>query len=659
MPQTKRSFSWSRLAAAAVLSLAALGGMLFCGGLVHHNGVIYRKRAFFFALMMLAAILPAAWRPAENRRWKHSRLLFALTGVVAGGMVFQYLSCAVNETIISLPYLPLMLSLSAVLYAAVWLIVPDSRRAALCFYWLMLILGYGYECVYLFRGITFKPMDIFSAGTALAVAGAYEYPLSARHLFWVQGGVVLWALSGWVRTERSRRRERIVRFACAAAAACWVWLLLSTSLLTRWNVVATAFESDAPYMNRRQGTLTTLMKECQQLKNIRPADYPSEGPEPADERLHAAPALTGGTRPNVIVVMNESLADLTALREIPCTADPLARWDGLTQGAVYGDVLVSAFGGSTCNTEHSFLTSAVPPPGLNAALYSTVRAATPSLAWQLKGCGYSTVAIHPNAASNYQRDRIYPLLGFDRFLSLEDFEGAETVRDLVSDRACCRTILELLETKEAGEPLFVFCITMQNHGGYRTGEVEPRISLAQEDAELEMYLNLTAESDLAMAELAAAVDALQEPTVLLVFGDHQPNLDLTAYPLKAQNAQVKNQLAQYITPFLIRANYPIEPMKLDFVSIHYLAPLLLKTAGLPLTGYDEWLLDVMQRYPAAVLSGYADSDGRFTEWTAGNWPSELTLMNQLRYNRLYDAAHRLPALDFPPTLPKEDDSHVH
>lgn len=648
MPQIKGSFSWRRLIIALCLSFSALIGMLLCGGLIHYNGVIYRKRAFFFGLMMLLSIAIAAWRPNENRRWKHSRLLFLLTGIIAGGMVFQYLSCAVNETIISLPYLPLMLSLSAVIYTAIWLIVPDSRKAVLCFYWLMLILGYGYECVYLFRGITFKPMDIFSVGTAMAVADAYDYPLTAKHMFWVQGGVLLWSLSGWVGTIRNPKKERAARWASAAIAAGWVWILLSTNLLTQWNVVATAFESDAPYMNRKQGTLTTLMKECQQLRSIRPVDYPSDGLQTTDGRFHAAPVLQPAVQPNVIVVMNESLADLTALWKINCTPNPLENWHALAERAVHGNTLVSAFGGSTCNTEHSFLTSTIPTPNLNAALYSTVRSATPSLAWQLKNCGYTTVAIHPNAASNYQRDRIYPLLGFDRFLSLKDFENAETVHDLVSDRACYQTILDLLVSKSADEPMFVFCVTMQNHGGYRTGEVEKSISLIQEnsDPELEMYLNLAAESDRALAELAAQVDLLPEPTVLLIFGDHQPNLDLTNYPLQQQNAQVKNQLAQYITPFLLLANYPIEPMQADFVSINYLAPILLQTAGLPLTGYDEWLLDVMQRYPVVVLSGYADSTGQFTEWGAAEWPQELQLMNHLRYNRLYDAEHRLPALDF-------------
>ena len=650
MQQNKdvRSVTWCRMAISLFMSLASFAGMLICRGFVHYNGVIYRKRVVFFVLLMLATIVVSTWSLDEKKRWKHSRLSFALTCIIAGGFAFQYITCAVSDYVISLSYLPLMLSLSAVIYVAVWLLTCDSRRAGVWYYWLMLIAGYAYECVYLFRGITFKPMDILSFGTAMAVAGAYSYPLEAKHLFWLQGGIFLWGLSGIVRKQKNVKRERWVKLISTVLSACWIWLLVSTTLLSDWNVISTAFESDAPYYNRIQGTLSTLMKECQQLRSIRPQDYPADGIQPEDERLNAVVDLSGGSRPNVIVVMNESLADLQSQWQISCDADPLAGWHSMSSSTISGNLLVSAYGGSTCNTEHSFLTSTIPAPQLNAALYSNVKKETPSLAWQLKSMGYSAIAIHPNDASNYQRDQIYPRLGFDDFLSIDDFEGADMIRELVSDQACYERILHLLNEKGDEERLFIFNVTMQNHGGYRNREMAHSLRLAPEinDPELEQYLNLVAESDRALQNLIAGLAAFEEPTVLLVFGDHQPNLDLLSYPLLEQSTQALTRLAQYVTPYLIWANYPLQPSQAGDISVNYLAPLLLQTAGLPLTGYDEWLLDVMQDYPVVVLSGYADSAGTFTEWDAAEWPQELQLMNHLRYNRLYDAEHRLPALGF-------------
>ena len=621
--------------------------MLICHGFVHYNGAIYRKRVAFFAMLILISIFLSAFSLAEKRRWKHSRLVFVLICIIAGGFCFQYITCAVSDYVISLRYIPLMLSLSAVVYIAVWLIAGDSRTAAIWYYWIMLIAGYGYECIYFFRGVTFKPMDIFSIGTAMAVAGNYNYPLEAKHLFWFQGGILLWAMSGWVRQQKNKKCERKIKLVTLAVSTCWIWLLVSSNLLSSWHVVATAFESDAPYYNRIQGTLTTLMKECQQLSNIRPSNYSVNKLKSVDQRLSNISASSCEFRPNVLIIMNESLADLTQIWEINCTVDPLKEFRSLQPISLSGNLLVSAYGGSTCNTEHSFLTSTIPTPQLNMALYSSVRSETPSLAWQLKRCDYSTIAIHPNSASNYQRDKVYPALGFDRFISIKDFEDSETIRGLVSDRACYEKIMELFEQKTNEERLFVFNVTMQNHGGYKTGQLPLKTALVQETAntELEMYLNLIVESDVAFQELTAYFAKQAEPTIILMFGDHQPNLDMRGYPLQNRLSEVHQTLAQYTTPFIIWANYPIKTGYVDAISVNYLAPLLLQTAGLPTTAYDEWLLETAKDYPVTVLSGYSDSAGQFTSWEEAEWPERLMLMDHMRYNRLYDADNRLPALD--------------
>jgi len=643
-----RSVRWGRLALTAIASILVLAGLLMCQGLVHYNGTIYRKRTAIFVLMALASMAAAAFSPDEDKRWKYSRSLYALLGIAAGGFAFQYITCESEGYVISLAYVPLMLSLSAVIYVLIWLAVGDLRRAVICYYWLMCLFAYAYECVYLFRGIAFKPMDILSFGTAMAVAGGYQYPLEAKHLLWLMGGVLLWTLSGWVKKTKKAPCESWIKIACTVLAAGWVWLLVSTNLLTGWKVVTTAFEEDALYYNRLQGTLATLVKECQQLSSIRPSDYSAAALTEADERLMSKRMSVNEQRPNVIVIMNESFSDLSTLWQMDTNADPLSFLHSLQENAVAGNLLVSAYGGSTCNTEHSFLTATMPAPQLNMALYSNVKKNTPSLAWQLKREGYSTLAIHPNAASNYQRDTIYPKLGFDQFLSISDFSEAEKIRGNVSDRACYEKIIERYERKPDGERLFVFNVTMQNHGGYTIGSVDQRIVLNHEAVhpELEMFLSLAAESDQALRELIEYFDQQQEPTVILLFGDHQPKLDLSAYAKQEKLSNVQKKLTQYITPFVIWANYPIEPAYVEAMSVNYLAPLLLKTAGLPMTGYDEWLLEMKEKYPVTVLSGYADHADQFREWEKEDWPDELVMMNHLRYNRLYDDQNRLPALDF-------------
>ena len=130
--------------------------------------------------------------------------------------------------------------------------------------------------------------------------------------------------------------------------------------------------------------------------------------------------------------------------------------------------------------------------------------------------------------------------------------------------------------------------------------------------------------------------------VILVFGDHQPCLEMDGYALRENLSPLQRELARYMMPYLIWANYPIETGAGRDVSVNYLAPLLLQTAGMKMTDYDRWLLETAEEYPVTVLPGYADADGVFTPWPGEDRPERLVQLDHLRYNRLYDAQHRLP-----------------
>lgn len=92
---------------------------------------------------------------------------------------------------------------------------------------------------------------------------------------------------------------------------------------------------------------------------------------------------------------------------------------------------------------------------------------TGNLAEQFKSLGYSTTAMHPNHATNWNRENVYKDFGFDQFLSINDFQGADTLRGMVTDQATYDKILELLDQNAARQ--FIFDVTMQNHSGYDTG----------------------------------------------------------------------------------------------------------------------------------------------------------------------------------------------
>ena len=219
---------------------------------------------------------------------------------------------------------------------------------------------------------------------------------------------------------------------------------------------------------------------------------------------------------------------------------------------------------------------------------------------------------------------------------------------MITDQATYDVLISLFEEKEPGKPLMVYDLTMQNHGHYLMGLPSYPFDVLNEtiQQEMEEYLALMNESDRAFEQLVSYFETYEEPTIILIFGDHQGNTLLEGVEKKETLSELEQALTQYITPFVIWANYPIESEYIEAVSINYLAALLMEKSGLPLTSYDRWQLEMMEKYPVVVQSGYADSEGHFHSWDEQEWPEELQLMNHVRYNRLYDVKNRLPALDF-------------
>lgn len=536
-----------------------LVGMAMQGAFIHYNGRVYRKRIAAALLYAAFGSALAAFTPAKDQRWKYGRYAYPLAAIIAGGSAFQHITCSGYITMIELEFLLQVLLLCAVIYVFVWLFVPDSRIASIVFYWLMCLMGYAYECVTVFRGVSFKPMDILSIGTAMSVVGNYQFPLTPKHLVWCMTGVIFCILAGYIPPRKVKKKiAKAAKLVATCLAAAWVWILISSDLLIQWNIVSTAFESDVAHFNRKQGTLLTLMKECSLLTRIRPDDYSADIPmNTAISEQSTNQRMSATIRPNVLVIMSESMADLSAIWQIPQQNDPLAYTHSLTENTIHGNLVVSSYGGATSNTEHSFLTSTIPVPDVNIPLFSTVTQNTPSLAWQLRAHGYSTYAMHPYYATNYQRDTIYPKLGFEHFYSMDDFDGAKTLHGYISDAGCYEKIISIYEQKDPEKPMFLFTITMQNHGGY-SGNVAAEkefFTAHKDDQQLRNYAALLHESDQALHILIDYFSQQREPVVLLLFGDHQPNLDLSSYPLQEDLLPFQTQLAQYITPFLIWANY--------------------------------------------------------------------------------------------------------
>ena len=212
----------------------------------------------------------------------------------------------------------------------------------------------------------------------------------------------------------------------------------------------------------------------------------------------------------------------------------------------------------------------------------------PGLTSTLNHEGYSSYAIHPGERNAWNRDKVYPNFGFQQFFSEEEFMESQTIREKwVSDTATYDKVIELYENK-GDNPLFVFDVTIQNHAGYQLNadDLEPVLLEGMEGSypETEQYLSLMRSSDAAFKNLIDYFSSQDEPTLVVMFGDHQAYIEQAFYEELMQKPldqwSTEELQRRYVTPFVIWANYDIPEAQVDKLSVNYLSSLLLAQAGI-------------------------------------------------------------------------------
>ncbi|MGB0749260.1 MAG: LTA synthase family protein [Magnetospiraceae bacterium] len=270
----------------------------------------------------------------------------------------------------------------------------------------------------------------------------------------------------------------------------------------------------------------------------------ADGPNPESNGNTALPAETEWWRrtknilrgverlPSIVAIQSESFFDARRLHE---SIDPsiLAQFDHMVANShFHGRLTVPAWGANTMRTEFSFLTGlANEDLGFNRfnPFLSLAKSPVWTLARAVKMLGYRTVCIHPFYSTFFARDRVYPALGFDHFLDIKAFEGAETFGPYISDVEVGEKILEVLGESE--QPAFIFAITMENHGRWEKNRFEnvaggdqPRYGGELTSLALEFYLRHLRNTDAVIGRLTGQLDSPERDTVLCLFGDHLPSM---------------------------------------------------------------------------------------------------------------------------------------
>ena len=512
--------------------------------------------------------------------------------------------------------------------------------------------------VQLFRGSPFQLSDILAAGTAADVAGNYIIAINYELL--LAGSITFLAISLAIVADFQRKRRD---WKSIAASVVLLVYIVSSSLYfyndkvwSKYSLKVDDWNLMLSYTNN--GTMLSLAMGAKSMKAEKPEQYSKEAVQQTVQAVLDTDSAnisqlgmdvkflnTSGTavryvpqqnkkpgtaisnpagsveRPNIIAIMNESYADLHSLGDFSTVFPVMNYYKSLNKNTIKGNLSVSVLGGGTCNTEFEFLTGlnmAFLPSGVMAYSHY-IKDDLESMATVLQEQGYTPIAFHPGKASSWDRDKIYPNLGFETFYTVEDMDNPVYMRGAyVSDASDYDFVMKLFEEKDPDEKLFLFNVTIQNHGGYMLDTVGMKEWVAMRGDyrkynQAEQYLSLMRASDLALKELITYFEQVDEPTMIVFFGDHQPNVetefieDLVGKPWTSFD--MDEVQSRYTVPFFIWCNYDIEEAYYDNISVNYLSTLAMEVAGVEMPAYNQYLSKLYGTLPAVNSLGYKDAEG--------------------------------------------------
>lgn len=473
-----------------------------------------------------------------------------------------------------------------------------------------------------FRGKPIMPADLKAIGTAMQVVAGYTLKPTWQMALGILVVLIYCAAVLYIYSrlrkngkERTLKRKLLGRAASVFVGIALILFSVNNSAFRSLNTFL--WNENVKESFHREGIVLTYVNGLISSHVRRPEGYSAESVNSYLADYQAQEARTPeGIRPlNIIMVMNEAFSDLRTVG-LDERIDVMPFLDQLKENTLHGDLYVSVYGGGTCNTEFEALTGNTLAFFGSGAYPYTENITDPmfSIASYLHDLGYETEAFHASKAQNWNRNRVYPHLGFDTFHSLESYPELTEELVLHSHPADLADYLYMENVSETydGQPLFLFNVTIQNHSGYDHFEdLEEAEAVKEYGTELPLesrvYLSLIRASDDAVKQLVETYRDSDDPTMIIFFGDHQPGLSATSRNELYTTA--RTQLDFYKTKFFIWTNYETEAAEGVSISANYLPWLILERGNFPLPPYAQMLKEVCEAYPVICSMGVIDAEG--------------------------------------------------
>ena len=441
-------------------------------------------------------------------------------------------------------------------------------------------------------------------------------------------GLAATALLGryvWKHAAALSRRERMGRLSvCLPFAALFVSQMDPTQysfIREKLGIIPIVWDQTENY--NHNGFIIAFALNLPMADVKSPVGY---GPNAID----AIPARNYGylsgprEKPDVIMLMSESLWDPTRLSNVTFTPDPMPT----IRARQSGNVFSPEFGGMTANVEFEALTgfsNAFLPYG-SIPYQQYVRRPLPSLATFFRGEGYTARALHPFSGWFWNRNEVYRAFGFEEFHTEETLPTMDKRGMFAADDSLMKEIMR--EGDAAERPFFFFAVTLQGHGPYEANRYAENTvhidgNLSEDDREtLATYAQGVREADGSLRMLMDWAERRNRETIIVLWGDHLPPLG-NVYPntgympqvVAARKAPLDVMRKEHETPLVIWSSKKGLRADIGTISPSQLPYQLLKTAGYEHPFYTGFLGRVQKKYSIVDRYQLATRDNQaFPDW---------------------------------------------
>ena len=430
------------------------------------------------------------------------------------------------------------------------------------------------------------------------------------------------------KPDKKRKIEVGLQIAVSLAVVIFytVFVLNNAGLMEIFGIGESAFRQAAAA--KRNGFTQSFIMNTKYILPDKPDGYDKESVNEAVSEIDKKDVTA--LKPNIIYLMSESYADISLCENVIYHDDIFGATEHLKENYVSGTLLGAQFGGGTCNSEFEVLTGfsmRYLPTGCTP-YQQYFNTETVSYPRYLKELGYNTVAIHSYGKQFWNRDVAYPNMGFDKFISEEDFENPLRRRGLIKDDELVKMIIKEYEANlETGKPFFNFSVSMQNHGSFTDGQYleNYRANLTcdaltdEQEGILVTYATGIRDANTALLKLIDYFSQVSEPTIICMFGDHLGSLGgnddiyINSGYMGENQDDPKEAAKKYTTPFFVWDNFTDNNFTAPQISFYQLIPSICEWYDLDRPAFYDYLVSQQEYFRGAALDFYIDDSGEIKD----------------------------------------------